>query len=92
MKRFTRRGTRVWTVPLATPLDGSLDVTVSLPRGGLYTASLLGPDRRTVIADALWASARSKRVTTTICGERKLYLRVTERGEFGRVRVSASLP
>ena len=91
-RTFTRKGKRVWNVPLATPLDGSVQLDVSLPRGGLYAATLLGPDRRTVVADALWASATSKRIATTICGERTLDLRVTERGAFGRVRVSATLP
>jgi hypothetical protein len=90
--RFTTKSKRVWTVALTTPLDGSLEITVSLPKSSLYNVTLLDSDRTTVLATGLWASLRTKRVTTTICGERSLFLRVSQKTGFGRVSVSATQP
>lgn len=90
--RFTAKGKRVWALALTTLLDGSLEITVSLPKSTLYNVTLLDSDRTTVLATGLWASSRTKRVTTTICGERSLYLRVSRKAGFGRVSVSATQP
>ena len=40
-RTFTKRGAATWLVPFATPLDGILDVQVTLPRGGLHEVALL---------------------------------------------------
>jgi hypothetical protein len=90
--RFTRQGRRLWTIPLSTPLDGMLEVTVTLPKNGLHDVVLLDGDRRTVLAKGLWASGTVKRITTTICGQRSIVLRITQKGAFGRVSVVASTP
>jgi hypothetical protein len=91
-RRFTRKNKRVWTIPLSTPLDGALDVTVSLPKASLFDVTLVDGDRRTVLSTGLWSSSRTKRLNTTICGERTLYLRVKRRSGVGRVVVSATMP
>src|SRR5439155_25952437 len=91
-KSFARRGKRVWTLALSTPLDGSLELDVTLPRGGFYGAMLLDSDRKTPLANGLWSSATTKRITATVCGERTLYVRVTQKGAFGRVAVSETVP
>jgi hypothetical protein len=91
-RTFSAGGKRVWPIALTTPLDGLLDVTVALPRNGLHEVALLTADRRTVLQTGLWASATTKRITTTICGERSLVLRVTQKGALGRVTVTATAP
>lgn len=91
-KNMSNRAKRVWTIPLETPLDGVLDVTVTLPKNGLHDVVLLDRDRNTVFAKGLWASRTTKRMTTTVCGERSLVLRITQSGGFGRVSVIASTP
>jgi hypothetical protein len=89
---FTAKGKKVWTVPLRTQLDGILDVAVTLPRNGLHEIVLLDSARKTMLQKALWSSTTSKRITTTICGERSLVLRVTQKGGLGKVRVVVSTP
>jgi hypothetical protein len=91
-KRFTPRTKRVWTIPLTTPLDGVLELTMTMPKSGLYGVTLLARDTKSVVATGLWSSPTTKRISTTICGERSLLVRVTQRGSFGRVVVSTSLP
>ena len=91
-RSFSARGKRVWLIALSTPLDGLVDLTVTLPRNGLHEITLLATDRTTVLQTGLWASASTKRITTTICGERSLFLRVTQKGSFGRVTVTAVTP
>jgi hypothetical protein len=91
-KNLSNRGKRVWTIPLETPLDGLLEATVTLPKNGLHEVVLLDADRGTVLAKGLWASRTTKRVTTTVCGERSLTLRITQSGGFGRVSVVVLKP
>jgi hypothetical protein len=91
-KRFVAGKARVWTLPLRTPLDGSVAVTVTLPRNGLHEVALVDTARRDVLASALWASQRVKRIVTNVCGQRALTVRVAHKGAFGRVRVVAQIP
>jgi hypothetical protein len=90
--RFTSKGKRVWTVPLTTPLDGVIEINVKLPKNGLHEVALLKSDRKTVVAKGLWSSTSSKKATSTVCGDRSLVLRITQRGAFGRVKVSTRVP
>ena len=90
--RFAAGGKRLWKIPLVTPLDGTAELTVSLPRGGLYKVALVDPARKTVVATGLWASRTVQRIVTNVCGQRALTLRITQKGAFGRVRVVARLP
>jgi hypothetical protein len=69
---------RVWTLRLATPLDGQLDVNVALPVGAIDDVSLLGGDGH-VLAQGLWSGLHEKRVGYTICGQRSLLLRVVRK-------------
>jgi hypothetical protein len=91
-RSFTARAKRVWLNELSTPLDGLLDIRVTLPRNGLHEVALLAGDRRTVLQRGLWASTTAKRITATVCGERSLLLRVTPKGAFGKVAVTVSMP
>src|SRR5205823_2942111 len=67
--RFTKKGRRRFTLGLATPLDGELQIKLSLPKGGLYDLTLLTSDGR-VLASGLWSGAREKILSFTICGQR----------------------
>lgn len=91
-RSFTKLGTSTWVVPLATPLDGILDVQVTLPRGGLHEVTLLSGDRRTLLQRGLWSSTTTKILTTTVCGQRSVFLRVVRKGALGRVTVIATTP
>ncbi|HXG77136.1 MAG TPA: hypothetical protein VNJ53_11240 [Gaiellaceae bacterium] len=89
---FARAERRAWTIRLATPLDGDLRVTVSLPRGAEHEVALLSGDRRTVLRRAQWIGQRAKRATATVCGQRTLFLRIAPRGAAGRVAVTVTTP
>jgi len=45
-----------------------------------------------VIRRAQWVGQRVKRLTGSVCGQRGLFVRVTQRGALGRIRVSAATP
>ena len=88
--RFTRSSRKSWTIPLETPRDGAIRIEITLPRGGLHDAVLF--DQRGAVATALWSGRTFKTLSTTVCGQRSLRLRVTQKGAFGRMSVSASIP
>jgi hypothetical protein len=87
---FTRKSPRSWTIPLSTPLDGSVEIMLTVPRNGLQDVTLVDAEQGTVLARGLWASRRTKGMSTTICGRRSLLLRVTQKGAFGRVFLTVS--
>jgi hypothetical protein len=91
-KTFGARTPKTWWIPLTTPLDGSLRLTAALPKGGQHEVALVGPDRRTVLRRAQWVGQRAKRVETNVCGQRSLFVRVTQAGALGRVSVSVATP
>jgi hypothetical protein len=92
-RRVFAKGTKkVWWIPVQTPLDGELRLSATLPRDGLHEVALVAPDRRTVIRRAQWVGQRVKRTAATVCGQRKLFVRVTQSGGLGRVTVTASTP
>lgn len=89
---FGKRTKKVWLIPLPTPLDGELTLSATLPRAGVHEVALVSANRRTVVKRAQWTGQRVKRTSTTICGQRSLFVRVTQSGGLGRVTVTASLP
>jgi hypothetical protein len=89
--RFVARGKRSWLLPIPTPLDGDLRVELRLPRGRLDRLALVGDGGR-VLAAGLWAGASTQRLAYTICGQRRLSIRVTLEGTPGRFEVSVSRP
>jgi hypothetical protein len=88
--RFVGRRT-THLVPVETPLDGELDVQLRLPAGRLDTIELVGADGR-VRARGLRSSARMRRLSYVVCGERRLSLRITRRGAAGRFDLTVSRP
>jgi hypothetical protein len=91
-RTFAKRTPKVWWIPLSTPLDGGIRVTAALPKGGTHEVALVGPNRRTVLRRAGWVGQRAKRIDTTVCGQRSLFVRVTQAGSLGRVSVTAATP
>jgi len=89
---FPKNTRKVWWIPLPTALDGDLQVSATVPNGADAEVALVGADRRTVIRRAQWVGQRVKRLTGSVCGQRGLFVRVTQRGALGRVRVSAATP
>src|SRR5262249_41924046 len=53
--RFTANGKGAWSAKVSTPLDGSLELAVTLPRAAPYDVTLLSSDGRTVLGRALWS-------------------------------------
>lgn len=93
LKRTFGKKTRVWWIPLATPLDGDLTLSATLPRAGEYEVALVSGNRRTVLKRAQWVSQRVKRTSTTVCGQQTHFVRVTQKGStFGRVAVTITTP
>ena len=91
-KRFTKKGTKVWLIPVKTPLDGTLSVSATLPKGSLAEVSLLSSNAKTVLRHATSAGPRTRQLTATVCGQRSLYVRVASRGIPGRVAVTTETP
>ena len=90
--RFTKKGKRVWLVHVQTSLDGNLSIRASIPRGGLFDIAVLAPNKRTVMKHTV-SSGGTARMLVGVCGQRSLYLRVTDRdGTAGRVSVTSSTP
>jgi hypothetical protein len=83
---------RVWWIPLSTPLDGSLAVTARLPRGGEHRVELMAANRRTMLKGGAAAGVGVRRIRTSVCGQRSVFVRVTQRGKPGLVTVVAATP
>ena len=90
--RFTAQSRRVWSIPLSTPLDGDIAVTALLPKGGLHEVAIVDTARKNVVATALWAGQRVRKIVANVCGQRTLTLRITQKGAFGRVKVVVQTP
>jgi hypothetical protein len=89
---FGKKTAKVWWIPLTTTLDGDVRVSATVPNGGTYDVALVGSDRRTLVRRAQWIGQRVKRLEGSICGQRSLFVRVTQKGALGRVRVSVTTP
>ena len=89
---FGKRAPKVWWIPLATPLDGEFRISATMPNGVNADVALVAANRRTVLGRAQWVGQRVKRLERGICGQRSLFVRVTQKGSLGRVRVSVTTP
>jgi hypothetical protein len=83
---------KTWWIPLTTPLDGQLAVTARLPRGGEHRVELMAANRRTLLKRGAAAGAGVRRIRSTVCGQRSLFVRVSQRGKPGLVTVVAATP
>jgi hypothetical protein len=89
---FGPRTPKVWWIPLSTPLDGDYRISATVPPSGTQEVALVATNRRTVIGRAQWVGQRVKQLQGIVCGQRSLFVRVTQRGALGRVRVSVTTP
>jgi hypothetical protein len=90
-RTFGKKTPRVWWIPLATALDGGLRVSATVPTaGGSVEVALVGADRKSVVRRAQWTGQRVKRLDASVCGQRSLFVRVTQSGLRGKVRVSVT--
>jgi hypothetical protein len=90
-KTFGKKAPRVWWIPLTTPLDGGVRVSATVSTaGGQVEVALVGADRKTVVRRAHWIGQRVKRLDGSVCGQRSLFVRVTQKGLVGRVRLSVT--
>jgi hypothetical protein len=86
--RFTA-GRRAWTRSIATPLDGTVSITL---HGGSNGLQILGADGHTVVAHGFWAPGGGQQVKTTVCGQRSLVVRVTRGGRARAFALRISRP
>jgi hypothetical protein len=93
-RTFGKRTPRVWWISLSTPLDGNLRVSATVPSrgGGSVEIALVAGNRQTVVRRAQWVSQRVKTLDSSVCGQRSMFVRVTQKGLVGRVRVSVTTP
>ena len=89
--RFTR-GKKLWTLPVATLLDGDMKVTLTLPRSHVYHLTLLGADGKSVLATGLWTAQTAQAATFTLCGQRSVIVRVAGDGMPGKFTVVTTTP
>ena len=85
------RSARSLTVTVATPLDGTLRVTLRGVKNARATLDLYsGSGSR--VSHAVVSGAASKSVSTTICGTRSYSARLTLQRGSGRFRLTVSKP
>jgi hypothetical protein len=89
---FGKRTPKVWWISLQTPLDGDLRVTATMPPGGTADVALVAGNRRTVVRRGQWVGQRIRRLEGAVCGQRSLFVRVSQAGSLGRVRVAVVAP
>jgi hypothetical protein len=83
---FRARGTATRSFPLSTPLDGSLNLTLTAPAKMRLRLSLYDTARKVTVATG------GRRLSTTICGQRSLVVRVNRNAGAGRFSLSISKP
>jgi hypothetical protein len=90
--RFTSHGPQVWKLALSTRLDGLLVADLEMGEGSLDDLALVTADGHTVLARGLWTGTTHKRLSYTVCGQRRLTLRVTRMGSGGRFSIAVAQP
>ena len=90
--RFAKKAKKPWLIALTTPLDGDFKASATLPSGSEYSVVLVSSNRRKVLKRGEWVGQRVKRLATTVCGQRALFVRVTPNAVGGLVRVSVTRP
>lgn len=83
---FAARGRAARSFRLATPLDGTLRLTLSAPAKMRLRLSLYDTSRKTTVATG------GRRLQAVVCGHRSLAVRVTRQTGAGRFSLSISKP
>ena len=82
---------RSWSASFATPLDGDLQVAVTVPGGGTDDVSLISSDG-TTLARGTWSSSGGKSLGYRVCGSRSVRVRVIRRGVSARFTLRITAP
>jgi hypothetical protein len=91
--RFAKGRVTSRTLSLATPLDGTLRLTLRAPARSDYDLRIFDQTGRTLLAQTvLGSSARVKTLSYSICGQRSLLVRVRRALGSGPFRLSISTP
>jgi hypothetical protein len=83
---FAARGGATRSFRLATPLDGTLRITLNAPAKMRLRLSLYDTGRKTTVATG------GRRLQAVICGHRSVAVRVTRQGGAGRFTLGISKP
>lgn len=91
--RFTESGPRRWWTLIDLPLDGTLEISATMPLASGYTVTLRTVDGSTVLARARWTSgAPSRTLSYVVCGVRGARLQIVRTGGPGVVTMRLSTP
>jgi hypothetical protein len=78
---------------IATPLDGTMRLTLNAPRGSDYDIRLLDAGGTTLVTQSpVGSKARVKTVSSEICGQRSFVIRVRRSSGSGPFRLFVSTP
>jgi hypothetical protein len=80
------------TVAAATPLDGTLRVTLQAPARSRFALELRSPSGGRLARAATTATVRARTVTTTVCGSRTVSVRVSRISGAGTYRLTIARP
>jgi hypothetical protein len=86
-----RKSARTRTVSLATPLDGSMRVTLRGVKNGRAALDLLGATGAPILHTVV-SGATTRSLSTTVCGTRAYRARVTLQRGSGSFRLTVSKP
>ncbi|MGL6280254.1 MAG: hypothetical protein ACRC50_11955, partial [Gaiella sp.] len=91
--RFTETGRRVFSRILDLPLDGTLDITATMPLASGYVATIRTVDGSRTLARARWTSAApSRELSYLACATRGVELRLVRTGGPGVVTMRVAIP
>jgi len=90
--RFVKGGKRTWQRTLATPLDGNITVRLSMPVGPRHDVALYTADGHTLLGRWGAFTTRTRTISTTICGQRSVQVRVTRGTATGLFAVAVTAP
>jgi hypothetical protein len=83
---FRARGSRTRTIPLATPLDGSTQLTLAAPTKLRLRLTLVDTSRNVAVATG------GRKLSALVCGQRSLAVRVTRQAGAGTFRLTIAKP
>lgn len=91
--RFTERGPRRWWTLVDLPLDGTFQLSATMPLASGYTVTLATVDGSSVLARARWTSgAPSRTLSYLVCGLRGARVQLVRTGGPGVVTMRLSTP
>ena len=90
--RFVKGQKKIWQRQVTTRLDGTIVVKLVMPAGARNDVTLFAPDGRTVLGRWTSFTTRTKTISTTVCGQRSVIVRVTRGFAPGPFSVAVTIP